>query len=64
MFTKKQLVENIIEIENVDIIDGTPLLDIKPYVPEMDAPENCEIGWLTEYRSIIKRGKSDKRFSD
>jgi tRNA-Thr(GGU) m(6)t(6)A37 methyltransferase TsaA len=60
----KKIVENIIEIENVDIIDGTPLLDIKPYVPEMDAPENCEIGWLTEYRSIIKRGKSDKRFSD
>jgi tRNA (Thr-GGU) A37 N-methylase len=36
-----------IEIANVDIIDGTPLIDIKPYVPEMDAPENCKIGWLT-----------------
>ncbi|KPK26406.1 MAG: tRNA-Thr(GGU) m(6)t(6)A37 methyltransferase TsaA [Desulfobacterales bacterium SG8_35_2] len=59
-----KITENIIEIENVDIIDGTPLLDIKPYVPEMDAPENCKIGWLTEHRSIIKKQKSDKRFSD
>ena len=59
-----KITENIIEIENVDIVDGTPLLDIKPYVPEMDAPENCKIGWLTEYRSRIKKQKSDKRFSD
>lgn len=59
-----KITENRIEIENVDIIDGTPLLDIKPYIPEMDAPENCKIGWLTEYRSMIKKQKSDKRFSD
>jgi tRNA-Thr(GGU) m(6)t(6)A37 methyltransferase TsaA len=58
------ITENIIEIENVDIIDGTPLLDIKPYVPEMDATENSKIGWLTEYRSMIKKQKSDKRFSE
>ena len=60
----KTITENIIEIENVDIIDGTPLLDIKPYVPEMDASENCRIGWLAGYRSQIKKQKSDKRFSD
>jgi tRNA-Thr(GGU) m(6)t(6)A37 methyltransferase TsaA len=59
-----KIIENIIEIENVDIIDGTPLLDIKPYVPEMDAPENCRIGWLTEYSSMIRQRKSDKRFTD
>jgi len=28
--------ENILYIQGVDIIDGTPLLDIKPYVPEFD----------------------------
>jgi tRNA-Thr(GGU) m(6)t(6)A37 methyltransferase TsaA len=59
-----KITENIIEIKNVDIIDGTPLLDIKPYVPEMDATENCRIGWLTDYRSIISKQMSDKRFSD
>jgi tRNA-Thr(GGU) m(6)t(6)A37 methyltransferase TsaA len=34
-------------IENVDIMNGTPLLDIKPYVPVFDAAENSKIGWLS-----------------
>ena len=36
-------------IRDVDIIDGTPLLDIKPYVPEFDIPDfdmPVKIGWL------------------
>ena len=35
---------NTIEIENVDIIDGTPLLDIKPYVQEMNEVKQYRIG--------------------
>ncbi len=31
-----------IEIEDVDMVDGTPLLDIKPYVPAFDQREECE----------------------
>jgi tRNA-Thr(GGU) m(6)t(6)A37 methyltransferase TsaA len=34
-------------IRNVDIVDGTPLLDIKPYVPEFDSQEAEKIGWLS-----------------
>jgi tRNA-Thr(GGU) m(6)t(6)A37 methyltransferase TsaA len=33
-------------IRDVDIIDGTPLLDMKPYVPEFDHREGVTIGWL------------------
>jgi len=33
-------------IWKVDILDGTPLLDIKPYVPEFDARDTDKIGWL------------------
>ena len=54
------LKENLISL----IDDGTPLLDIKPYVPEMEAPKNYKIGWLTQYQSMIRKQKSDKRFSD
>ncbi|GEM_PF-246907 len=53
---------NILHVENVDIVDGTPLLDIKPYVPEFDAAENVRIGWLEER---VKRGRlarDDGRF--
>jgi tRNA-Thr(GGU) m(6)t(6)A37 methyltransferase TsaA len=51
-----------LEIENVDILDGTPLLDIKPYVPEFDHQENCRIGWLEQARGKVRSKKSDKRF--
>jgi tRNA-Thr(GGU) m(6)t(6)A37 methyltransferase TsaA len=43
-----------IHIQDVDIIDCTPLLDIKPYVPAFDLRETKEIGWL--------KGKEDKVF--
>jgi tRNA (adenine37-N6)-methyltransferase len=38
--------ENIIEIGDADMLDGTPLLDIKPYVPAFTDPEVFTIGWL------------------
>ena len=36
---------NTQEIEGVDMLDGTPLLDIKPYVPEFDVRNEVRIGW-------------------
>lgn len=41
---------NILIVRNIDVLDGTPLLDIKPYVPEFDAPnaDNIKIGWLKD----------------
>jgi tRNA-Thr(GGU) m(6)t(6)A37 methyltransferase TsaA len=53
---------NILEIENVDILDGTPLLDIKPYVPEFDQSTEVNIGWLEDKREKVKGKKSDGRF--
>jgi len=37
---------NIITIKNIDVLDKTPLLDIKPYVPLFDQRNNVRIGWL------------------
>ncbi len=37
---------NILEIDGVDVLDGTPLLDIKPYVPEFDRRDGGRAGWL------------------
>jgi tRNA (adenine37-N6)-methyltransferase len=49
-------------VEDVDILDGTPLLDIKPYVPEFDAyPESC-CGWLELVAQNAKTIRSDGRF--
>jgi tRNA (Thr-GGU) A37 N-methylase len=51
-----------LDIENVDILDGTPLLDIKPYVPEFDHQQDCRIGWLEKARGMVKEKRSDERF--
>lgn len=39
---------NILKVKGVDVIDGTPLLDIKPYVLEFDVRDNVKIGWLKD----------------
>ena len=38
--------ENILQIAQIDILVGTPLLDIKPYVPRFDERRNMKVGWL------------------
>ncbi len=53
---------DILEIENVDIVDGTPLLDIKPYVSAFDAQTEVKTGWLAEVDEQVKQAKSDNRF--
>ncbi|MBN1339507.1 MAG: tRNA (N6-threonylcarbamoyladenosine(37)-N6)-methyltransferase TrmO [Bacteroidales bacterium] len=53
---------NILHIENVDILDGTPLLDIKPFVPDFDAAADTRIGWLTGSKHQMSVRKSDGRF--
>ena len=52
----------ILHVENVDVIDGTPLLDIKPYVREMEAVEDLRIGWLEKHITKIGSQLSDQRF--
>ena len=57
-----QVKEHILHVKNIDVIDGTPLLDIKPYVREMEAVEDLRIGWLEKHISKIDSHLSDKRF--
>jgi tRNA-Thr(GGU) m(6)t(6)A37 methyltransferase TsaA len=37
---------NILYVDRVDALDGTPLLDIKPYLPEFEGPVTVRTGWL------------------
>ena len=54
--------ENILHVQDVDIIDGTPLLDIKPYVGEFDANEVYKVGWLEKNMHKLPTSKDDGRF--
>lgn len=55
---------NTVFIENVDILDETPLLDIKPYVPQLyeDTIDELKIGWFETNHQKAKSQKSDDRF--
>jgi tRNA-Thr(GGU) m(6)t(6)A37 methyltransferase TsaA len=54
----------ILHIEDIDIVDGTSLLDIKPYVPEFDVHEVERTGWLSKKVKKVHEVKADKRFQE
>lgn len=45
---------NILTVEGVDVLDKTPLLDIKPYLPRFDYVENATEGWTAGKESRTK----------
>lgn len=51
-----------LHVRNIDILDGTPLLDIKPYVPEFDNYTRVRVGWLEHVRKTVDDRRSDDRF--
>lgn len=50
-------------IEGVDILDETPLLDVKPYVSEFDHYSADRIGWLEQTKRHVRGTKADRRFT-
>jgi len=54
---------NILHIKDVDIVDGTPLLDIKPYVTEFDVRKELKKGWIKGKLSNLHKVKDDGRFA-
>ena len=52
----------VLEVVNVDVLDGTPLLDIKPFVPVFDAPTAVRTGWLAAAQERAAERRSDGRF--
>ena len=54
---------NTIYIKNVDMLDQTPVLDIKPFICDFDLPKNnIKIGWLENKSKGVSEKKSDCRF--
>ena len=55
--------ENILHIENVDVVNGTPLIDIKPYIPMFNGVDDLQIGWVEGKFGEAEEKKADRRFS-
>lgn len=53
----------ILQINDIDMLDGTPLLDIKPYIPRTDSHPDARIGWLQGRTERFSDSEDDGRFS-
>lgn len=54
---------NIITVQGIDVIDGTPLLDIKPYIAAFDAVRQSQSGWMRASPEDVSQKRSDGRFA-
>ena len=54
--------KNNLYIKDVDIVDGTPLLDIKPFVSEFSTEDIIRKGWLKENINKLDKSRDDGRF--
>jgi tRNA (adenine37-N6)-methyltransferase len=52
-----------LHLEDVDILDGTPLLDIKPFVPRFDLVEEARGGWTEGVDDAVARQRGQRGFS-
>jgi tRNA (Thr-GGU) A37 N-methylase len=56
-------IENIlIYVDRLDVLNETPLLDIKRYVPDFEHIHIVRIGWLEQVKGQVQTRKSDTRF--
>ena len=54
----------VLHIEEVDLLDGTPLLDIKPYVPPFDDRAGARYGWFEQRAHNVHSVRADARFAE
>lgn len=54
--------DNQLTISGVDLLDGTPILDIKPYIEQFDKVDSATNGWLKADVKTVKKQKADQRF--
>jgi tRNA-Thr(GGU) m(6)t(6)A37 methyltransferase TsaA len=52
-----------LHVANLDVLDGSPLLDIKPHVPEFDCAPGARTGWMAQAAKAARRTVADDRFA-
>lgn len=52
----------VLRIEGVDMLDGTPVLDIKPYIPSLEPTGGVRVGWLEGKAQAMAARTADGRF--
>jgi tRNA-Thr(GGU) m(6)t(6)A37 methyltransferase TsaA len=53
----------VLHVRGIDLLDGTPVLDVKPFVPLFDARESARAGWFEQVGERVHEVRSDNRYS-
>jgi len=56
------VIKNKITIKGVDILNKTPLIDIKPYIHNFDSVDKSKSGWMQKTEKEVIQKRSDNRF--
>ncbi len=59
----EKIINGVLHISDVDSLDGTPLLDIKPYIPAVDSHPDAAAGWLQDAQERFGQKRADERFT-
>ncbi|MFO7609857.1 MAG: tRNA (N6-threonylcarbamoyladenosine(37)-N6)-methyltransferase TrmO [Candidatus Krumholzibacteriia bacterium] len=60
----ERIEDGVLHVRNLDVLDGTPLLDLKPYVPQFDAPAGpVRTGWIAAAGRDVGAQAADDRFA-
>ena len=54
----------VLHLEDVDLLDGTPLLDVKPYVPRFDLREGIRTGWQENVDEATARVRGRRQYGE
>lgn len=54
---------NVITVQGIDVLDGSPLLDIKPYIEAFDGVKQSSSGWMKASEEEVREKRSDGRFA-
>jgi tRNA-Thr(GGU) m(6)t(6)A37 methyltransferase TsaA len=57
----EKIVGNVLHLAEVDLLDETPILDIKPYVADFDSYPNSKAGWYDQKKNQSQT-RADERF--
>jgi tRNA-Thr(GGU) m(6)t(6)A37 methyltransferase TsaA len=52
----------VLHVRGIDLLDGTPILDVKPYVPLFDTRADARAGWFAEAGPRVHEVRSDRRY--
>jgi tRNA-Thr(GGU) m(6)t(6)A37 methyltransferase TsaA len=58
----EKIEDNILYLQGLDMINGTPLIDVKPYIPDFDSHPDAKAGWYDKIQKKPEGKYSDNRF--